>query len=186
MIHHGRHWAATSSRYTWVEQLIYIFCNTVTASPTGGQTVNRRNIKEFFSFPKNEKDEKTGNGDTVYVYRNGRLVSWGGGWWWQWGYGILACSHRGTSCVLTWLWFHGCLVTRTSSTHAPTRTSVCACVCVCMYVGVWVCACYTKQKLHEGWLCRQKYIILSCIRRRRRWRRQRWWWRWCSKRSSSS
>lgn len=61
-----------------------------------------------------------------------------------------------------------------------------SCVCVCMHVGVWVCACYTKQKLHEGWLCRQRYIILSCIRRRRRRWRRRWWWRWCSKRSSSS
>jgi len=88
--------------------------------------------KSFFSFAENETDEKTGNGEyTIYIYIYIYMYTETVGWWGgdsKGRYGMAVCARRGTSCVLTWLWFHGCLVTRMSSTHA--RAWVCVGLCV--------------------------------------------------------
>lgn len=53
-----------------------------------------------------------------------------------------ACSRRGTSCVLTWLWFHGCLVI---GMYARAHENSCVYVCRCVYV----CGCVGLRVLHK-------------------------------------
>lgn len=99
-------------------------------APMDGQTASREHIKEFFPLPKTRRMKRREMENIIYIYiiyMFTETVGWWGGDS-KGRYGMTVCARRGTSCVLTWLWFHGCLVTRMSSTHA--RAWVCMGLCV--------------------------------------------------------